>query len=64
MPWEETTMLDSRCKFVAAYLDHELPMAALCRSFGISRTTGYPLVHRYFQEGPARAVQRGAVPGI
>jgi transposase InsO family protein len=45
-------MLDSRCKFVAAYLDHELPMAALCRSFGISRTTGYHLVHRYFQEGP------------
>ena len=45
-------MLDSRCQFIAACLEAELSMAALCRSFGISRTTGYRLRARYNLEGP------------
>lgn len=37
-------------------------MAALCRSFGISRTTGYLLVARYTQEGPEGLGPRSRSP--
>jgi len=43
--------MDQRMKFVVSYLEHELPMAALCREFGISRKTGYKFVSRYIEEG-------------
>ena len=51
MPWKETCSMDQRLKFVVNYLEHELPMAALCREFGISRKTGYKIVGRYIEEG-------------
>jgi len=43
--------MDQRMKFVVCYLEHELPMAALCREFGISRKTGYKFISRYIEEG-------------
>jgi len=55
-------MLDSRCKFIAAYLEEEWSMAELCRSFGISRTTGYKLKDRYLQEGPEGLLPRSRAP--
>ena len=51
MPWKETCAMDQRMKFVVCYLEHEWPMAALCRAFGISRKTGYKLVRRYIESG-------------
>ena len=51
MPWKETCIMDQRMKFVVSYLEHEWPMAALCREFGISRKTGYKLVSRYIEDG-------------
>ena len=51
MPWKETCTMDQRMKFVIHYLEHELPMAALCREFGISRKTGYKMVWRYLELG-------------
>jgi putative transposase len=41
--------MDERVKFIGLYLEHEWPMAALCREFGISRKTGYKLVRRYIE---------------
>ena len=51
MPWKETCSMDQRMKFIVNYLEHELPMAALCREFGISRKTGYKFVSRYLEGG-------------
>jgi len=52
MPWKETTVLDDRITFIAMYLTEELSMAALCRTLGISRKTGYKFVQRYQCYGP------------
>ncbi len=51
MPWKETCTMDQRMKFVYHYLEHEWPMAALCREYGISRKTGYKIISRYIEEG-------------
>lgn len=51
MPWKEACSMDQRVKFIVNYLEHELPMAVLCREFGISRKTGYKFVSRYLEEG-------------
>ena len=46
MPWRECKPMDERIQFIARLLDGE-KMAALCREFGISRTTGYKIYNRY-----------------
>jgi len=42
--------VDERLRFVARLLDGE-PMAEVCRSFGISRKTGYRIFSRYREHG-------------
>jgi putative transposase len=51
VPWKETCPMEERMKFVLNYLEGELPMAALCREFRISRKTGYKVIGRYFEGG-------------
>ncbi len=51
MPWKETCPMDERIRFVVCYLEHEWPMSALCREFGISRKTGYKMIQRYIEGG-------------
>jgi len=46
MPWQECNQMDERLKFIAGLLDGE-KMAALCRRFGVSRKTGYKILHLY-----------------
>jgi putative transposase len=53
MPWEEHSVLDQRVQFIGLYLQDVLSFSDLCRSFGISRTTGYKFVDRYNQYGLA-----------
>jgi transposase InsO family protein len=62
MPWEETTMLESRLQFYAAYQEGEWPLAVLCRSFGISRPTAYELLRRCRDEGPQGLFPRSRAP--
>jgi transposase len=50
MPWKECSVVDERLRFVARLLDGE-PMAEVCRSFGISRKTGYKIFSRYREHG-------------
>ncbi len=50
MPWKECDRMDERLRFVARLLDGE-KMAPLCRSFGISRKTGYKIFERYKEMG-------------
>ena len=48
--------------FVADCLRGELPMAALCGDYGISRKTGYKWLGRYREQGPEGLVERSRAP--
>jgi transposase-like protein len=50
MPWKECSVMDERLRFVARVLDGEA-MSDVCRSFGISRKTGYKIFNRYKEHG-------------
>jgi transposase InsO family protein len=50
MPWKECSVMDERLRFVARLLDGEA-MSDVCRSFGISRKTGYKIFNRYKEQG-------------
>lgn len=51
MPWKETCAMNERMKFVVDYEQREVPLAVLCRQYGISRVTGYKWLKRYEVEG-------------
>jgi transposase InsO family protein len=50
MPWKASTAMEERLRFVARLLDGD-GMSDVCRSFGISRKTGYKIFRRYQDEG-------------
>jgi putative transposase len=62
MPWHETDPMDQRCKFVMGYLSGQFEMTELCRSYGISRPTGYKWVERYRGEGAPGLQERSRAP--
>lgn len=62
MPWKETSVLDARLQFIAAVQRGEESFTALCARCGISRPTGYTLLHRYQTEGAAGLVDRSRAP--
>jgi putative transposase len=62
VPWKATCPMNERMKFVALYLEHEWSMSVLCREFGVSRKTGYKLIERYVEEGPAGLEDRSRAP--
>ena len=49
MPWARTDVGEQRVKFVVRAASGKERMAALCREFGISRTTGYRWRRRFEQ---------------
>ena len=51
MPWKESSPMEQRLAFIVEWLKHECSMAELCRSFGISRQTGYELVAQFQTQG-------------
>ena len=46
MPWKERTAMSERQRFIAEVLAQERSFSAVCRSFGISRKTGYKWMER------------------
>ena len=46
MPWQECSVETERAAFVMAAQQEDVPIAELCRQFGISRPTGYRWLHR------------------
>jgi transposase InsO family protein len=50
MPWNTSSVMDERLRFVARLLDGEA-MTEVCRDFGISRKTGYKVFDRYKEHG-------------
>ncbi len=61
MPWKECSVMDERVRFVGRLLDGE-SMSDVCRSFGISRKTGYKIWDRYRQEGLEALTDRSRRP--
>jgi transposase InsO family protein len=61
MPWKECSVVDERLKFVARILDGEA-MSEVCRSFGISRKTGYKIFNRYKESGLEALTDRSRRP--
>src|ERR1043166_9119689 len=61
MPWEDCSVVDELLKFVALILEGE-PMSDVCRSFGISRKTGYKIFNRYKEHGLEALTDRARRP--
>lgn len=64
MPWNESTVMDQRLAFVQAYCSDLFGMAELCRSFGVSRPTGYLWVERYRCGGESGLADRSHAPHV
>jgi transposase InsO family protein len=61
MPWDTSTVMDERLRFIARLLDGET-MTDLCREFGISRKTGYKIFNRYKDYGLEALTDRSRRP--
>jgi len=61
MPWKESSVMEERLRFVARLLDGE-GMSDVCRSFGISRKTGYKIYNRYKDHGLEALCDRSRRP--
>ena len=61
MPWKESLVMEERLRFVARLLDGE-GMREVCRSFGISRKTGYKIFKRYKEQGVEALCDRSRRP--
>jgi transposase len=62
MPFEVTTMVDRRRKFVLAADQDGANVRQLCRQFGISAQTGYRWLGRYRAEGLSGLTDRPCRP--
>jgi len=51
MPWKRTDVVDQRIEFVARAVRGDADISALCREYGISRTTGYRWINRHLETG-------------
>jgi transposase InsO family protein len=54
--------MDQKTQFIADYLRQQLSMTELCEQYGISRKSGYKLIDRYLNEGPAGLEERSRRP--
>lgn len=61
MPWKECSVEEERLRFVARLLEGE-SMTEVCRSFGISRKTGYKIWGRYKEDGAYALSDRSRRP--
>ena len=61
MPWKASSVMEERLRFVARLLDGE-GMSDVCRSFGISRKTGYKIYNRYKEYGLEALCDRSRRP--
>ena len=61
MPWKASSVMEERLRFVARLLEGE-SMSEVCRSFGISRKTGYKIFNRYKAHGLEALCDRSRRP--
>jgi transposase InsO family protein len=58
MPWEQTSAMDQRVKFIADWLSRNYSKMDLCRAYGISRPTADKWIQRYQQGGVEQLEER------
>jgi len=61
MPWKESSVMEERVRFVGRLLEGE-GMSEVCRSFGISRKTGYKIYNRFKKQGVEALMDRSRRP--
>jgi transposase InsO family protein len=62
MPWEQTSAMDQRIKFIADYLSGQFSKSDLCRAYAISRPTAYKWIERYRENQAQGLQQRSRAP--
>lgn len=62
MAWKVKSVMDQRVKFIAEVLEGSRSFAAICRRFGISRTTGYKWSKRYRESKLEGLLDRSRAP--
>ena len=62
MPFEDQSAMSQKREFVGLALAEGANVSQLCRRFGIGRTSGYQLLHRYQAEGEAGLAERSRRP--
>src|SRR4051794_33055782 len=62
MPWDETTRMEQRVRFIDALDSCLYTMTELCAQYGISRKTGYKWAQRYAGEGIEGLQDRSRAP--
>jgi hypothetical protein len=62
MPWKETCAMNERMKFIVDHEQREVPLAVLCRQYGISRMVGHKWLKRYEVEGVEGLQDRSRAP--
>jgi transposase InsO family protein len=62
MPWKETTKMSEKEKFVNQVLAEIGSFSSICKSFNISRTTGYKILKKHTAEGTEGLSPRSKMP--
>ncbi len=62
MPWSQTSPMDQKTQFIAAYLRDRLAMTERCARYGVSRKTGYTWIDRYLTHGLQGLEERSRRP--
>jgi len=62
LPMKGMSLLDQRLLFIGSIRVDGLSISAACRSFNISRPTGYELLRRFDEDGDAGLVERSRAP--
>jgi transposase InsO family protein len=62
MPWQESSVIEERLRFVVLASRKERTMIGLCREFGVSRQTGYTWLKRYLAGGSSQVVEHSRRP--
>ncbi len=60
--WKEVATMTERARFIADYERELYSVSELCRRYGISRTTAYKLINRFYEEGPLACCDRSRRP--
>jgi putative transposase len=62
MPWNETTKMRERVRFIGDFEREFFSMTELCERYGISRVTGYKWLERFQEEGLDGLKDRSRAP--
>lgn len=62
MPWEQTSAMDQRVKFIADWLSGEYLKTELCTIYGISRPTADKWINRYQEYGVQALQEQSRAP--